>query len=157
MGAILSKAQIKRKAGELRSQGKRIVFTNGCFDILHIGHTRYLRDAAGLGDVLVVGVNSDASVKKIKGRGRPIVPEEERAEVLASLACVDYVVIFDEERPDALIESVRPHIHAKGGDYGLQDIPEKKLVESYGGRVVILKKVEAHSTRNIIQKILNVR
>jgi D-beta-D-heptose 7-phosphate kinase/D-beta-D-heptose 1-phosphate adenosyltransferase len=145
---------MKRKADELRASGKKIVFTNGCFDLLHVGHTRYLRNARELGDVLIVGLNSDSSVRKIKGEGRPIVPEGERAEVLASLACVDYVVVFEEDRPDSLLKSIRPHIHVKGGDYSIQDIPERKSVESHGGKVVILKKVERHSTRNIIQKIL---
>jgi D-beta-D-heptose 7-phosphate kinase/D-beta-D-heptose 1-phosphate adenosyltransferase len=145
---------MKRKADELRASGKKIVFTNGCFDLLHVGHTRYLRNARELGDVLIVGLNSDSSVRKIKGEGRPIVPEGERAEVLASLACVDYVVVFEEDRPDSLLKSIRPHIHVKGGDYSIQDIPERKSVESHGGKVVILKKVEGHSTRSIIQKIL---
>jgi D-beta-D-heptose 7-phosphate kinase/D-beta-D-heptose 1-phosphate adenosyltransferase len=154
MGEVLSRGQMKRKADELRASGKKIVFTNGCFDLLHVGHTRYLRNARELGDVLIVGLNSDSSVRKIKGEGRPIVPEGERAEVLASLACVDYVVVFEEDRPDSLLKSIRPHIHVKGGDYSIQDIPERKSVESHGGKVVILKKVERHSTRNIIQKIL---
>jgi D-beta-D-heptose 7-phosphate kinase/D-beta-D-heptose 1-phosphate adenosyltransferase len=154
MGEVLSRGQMKRKADELRASGKKIVFTNGCFDLLHVGHTRYLRNARELGDVLIVGLNSDSSVRKIKGEGRPIVPEGERAEVLASLACVDYVVVFEEDRPDSLLKSIRPHIHVKGGDYSIQDIPERKSVESHGGKVVILKKVEGHSTRSIIQKIL---
>ena len=154
MGAILSKEQIKRKAGGLRSQGKRIVFTNGCFDLLHVGHTRYLAQAAKLGDVLVVGVNSDASVRKLKGASRPITPEGERAEVLSSLRFVDYVVVFSEERPDAIIALIKPDVHVKGGDYTLEEIPERSIVESYGGKVVILPKVEGRSTNAIIQKIV---
>jgi D-glycero-beta-D-manno-heptose 1-phosphate adenylyltransferase len=136
-----------------RAQGRKIVFTNGCFDILHVGHARYLAEARALGDLLVVGLNSDRSVRSLKGLGRPIVPEEERAEMLAHLESVDFVCLFDEDRPDALIEVVRPHVHAKGGDYRPEDLPEAAVVERNGGRVVVLSLFEGKSTTNIVDKI----
>ncbi len=137
-----------------RRRGERIVFTNGCFDILHVGHARYLAHARELGDLLVVGVNSDSSVHALKGEGRPIVPEAERAELLAHLACVDYVSIFDESTPDALIEVVRPAVHVKGGDYQADQLPEAEAVRRHGGRVVIVPLVEGRSTTNVVRRIL---
>jgi D-beta-D-heptose 7-phosphate kinase/D-beta-D-heptose 1-phosphate adenosyltransferase len=138
----------------LRNEGNRIVFTNGCFDILHLGHVRYLREAKKLGDILIVGVNSDASVTALKGPDRPYVSELERAEILASLECVDFVVLFGELRPDNLIRAVRPHLHVKGGDYKAAALPEKKLVESLGGQVVVIPPIKGRSTTNIVAKIL---
>src|SRR5437868_3019601 len=118
MGTVLpTREAIAARAEALRSEGRRVVFTNGVFDILHVGHVRYLQAARALGDALLVGINSDASVRRLKGPARPINPENERAEVVAALACVDGVCVFGEDRPDALIEAVRPHVHAKGGDY----------------------------------------
>lgn len=152
MGEVLSREDVKTVVGELRSSGKKIVFTNGCFDILHVGHVRYLRQAKALGDVLLVGVNSDESVRKIKGEKRPLVPEDERAELLSSLSCVDYVFLFSEERPDAVIMETKPDVHVKGGDYKLEDIPEKEVVESYGGKVVLIADT-GHSTSDIISRI----
>src|SRR2546422_5562131 len=116
-GTTLSRSELSLALEAHRTLGERIVFTNGCFDILHIGHARYLSAARALGDLLVVGLNSDESVRGLKGDKRPLIPESERAEMLAHLACVDYVCIFPESRPDSLIEVVRPDIHAKGGDY----------------------------------------
>jgi rfaE bifunctional protein nucleotidyltransferase chain/domain len=136
-----------------RARGEKIVFTNGCFDILHVGHARYLAEARALGDLLVVGLNSDVSVRELKGPARPIVPEDERAEMLAHLAVVDYVCLFDESRPDALIEVVRPHVHAKGGDYRPEDLPEAAVVRKHGGEVVVLSLVHGKSSTNIIEKI----
>lgn len=153
MGQVVSRDDIRELASGLLSSGKKIVFTNGCFDLIHVGHTRYLTEAAKLGDVLVVGLNSDDSVKKIKGGGRPLIPESERAEVLASLSCVDYVVVFDEDRPDELIREIRPDYHVKGGDYSMEEIPEKDLVESLGGKVVLIPEIEGRSTSKIIEKI----
>ena len=138
----------------LKQEGKRVVFTNGVFDILHIGHVRYLQSARALGDALLIGVNADASVRRLKGPTRPINPEADRAEVLAALACVDGVCIFSEDTPHGLIEVVRPNIHAKGGDYKSPDaLPEATLVRSLGGEVVILELVAGRSTTGTIERI----
>jgi len=136
-----------------RAQGRRVVFTNGCFDVLHRGHVAYLNQAKRLGDVLVVAVNSDASVRRLKGPGRPVNPVEDRAAVLAALSCVDYVVVFEEDSPAALIEAVRPDIYVKGGDYTLDMIPERALVEAIGGQVRVLDYVADRSTTAIIERI----
>lgn len=133
---------------------KTIVFTNGCFDILHVGHVRYLEAARALGDCLVVGVNSDDSVRRLKGQRRPILPQHERAELLASLRCVDYVVIFPEDTPIDTIQILRPDIHVKGGDYQTDDLPETPYVQSYGGRVVCLPFVPGQSTTGLVERIL---
>ena len=150
---ILSRFDLAQTLEGHREKGQRIVFTNGCFDILHVGHARYLAAARALGDLLVVGLNSDDSVRDLKGENRPLIPEAERAEMLAHLECVDYVCIFPESRPDSLIEVVRPTIHAKGGDYRIEELPEAAVVERFGGRVVILPLVEGWSTTNIIERI----
>jgi rfaE bifunctional protein nucleotidyltransferase chain/domain len=143
-------------AESLRAEGKRVVFTNGVFDILHVGHVRYLQQARALGDALLVGINSDDSVRRLKGPTRPINPEDERAEVIAALACVDAACIFGEDTPLALIEAVRPNIHAKGGDYKTPDaLPETPLVRSLGGEVVILPMVDGRSTTRLISLIEN--
>lgn len=136
-----------------RNEGKTLVTTNGVFDILHIGHVRYLQAAKQLGDLLVVGVNTDACTRRLKGPNRPIVPQEERAEILAALACVDYVTLFDEPTPKALLEQLRPHIHVKGGDYDPETIPEAAVVRRFGGKVVTIPLVDGHSTTDIVQKI----
>jgi rfaE bifunctional protein nucleotidyltransferase chain/domain len=138
-------------ADRFRADGRRVVFTNGVFDILHVGHVRYLQQARALGDALLVGVNSDDSVRRLKGPTRPVNPEDERAEVIAALACVDGVCVFPEDRPDELIKRVRPAVHAKGGDYATPDaLPETPLVRSLGGEVVILPLVPGRSTTRII-------
>jgi rfaE bifunctional protein nucleotidyltransferase chain/domain len=128
-----------------------VVFTNGCFDLLHVGHARYLQQARALGDALVVGVNTDASVRRLKGEGRPIVPEEERAELIAALACVDYVTLFGEPTPEALLAHLRPDLHVKGGDYREEDLPESPLVRGWGGQVVILPLTPGRSTTQLIE------
>src|SRR5579872_1520133 len=151
---VLSRAALAEALEPRRQRGERIVFTNGCFDILHVGHARYLAQARSRGDLLVVGVNSDASVRALKGPLRPLVPEEERAEMLAHLASVDYVCLFDELRPDALIEIVRPAAHVKGGDYRAEDLPEAPVVHKHGGRIEIVPLVEGRSTTNIIARVL---
>ncbi|MFH1541873.1 MAG: D-glycero-beta-D-manno-heptose-7-phosphate kinase [bacterium] len=151
---IKKRQEISKITDKLRLQGAKIVFTNGCFDILHLGHVRYLSEAKKLGDLLIVGVNSDSSVKKLKGKDRPYVSEMERAEVLASLECVDYVCLFDELRPDNLIKAVKPEIHVKGGDYKISQLPERKLVESLGGKVIVIPPIKGRSTTNIVEKIL---
>jgi len=141
----------------LRSQGRKIVFTNGCFDILHLGHVRYLEEAKRLGDVLIIGLNSDSSVRRIKGEGRPIVPEDERAEVLCALEAVDYVVIFNEDTPKELIELIEPDLLAKGADWREDEIVGRESVEKRGGKVVRVPFVEGVSTTKIIEKILKVK
>lgn len=151
---ILSREELRRVVEELHRQGKTLVFTNGCFDLLHIGHIRYLYDASRLGDVLIVGINSDESVTRLKGPSRPMIPEAERAEMLAALSCVDYVSIFSEDTPDELIKLIRPNVHVKGGDYRPEDLPEAPLVKSLGGRVVIAPLVNGRSTTITITHIL---
>ncbi|MCF8054009.1 MAG: D-glycero-beta-D-manno-heptose 1-phosphate adenylyltransferase [Deltaproteobacteria bacterium] len=140
----------------LRGAGKRMVFTNGCFDILHVGHTRYLNAARTTGDVLIVGVNSDHSVRMLKGEKRPIVTEQERAEMLANLMVVDFVIIFPEETPAQLIEALRPDVIVKGGDWKRDAIVGADMVESWGGKVVIAPLIDGASTTNIIAKVLSV-
>lgn len=138
---------------EAKKQGKIVVFTNGCFDILHVGHLRYLQEAKRRGDILIVGVNSDASVKRLKGKDRPINSEKDRAEMLCGLESVDYTVLFEEDTPVALLEELKPSIHVKGGDYKKEDLPETEIVEKHGGEVRILSFVEGKSTTNIVNKI----
>jgi len=137
----------------LRRGGQRIVFTNGCFDLLHAGHVRYLARARAFGDCLVLGLNTDASVRRLKGPSRPINREEDRAEVVGALKSVDYVVLFGEETAEALIAEVRPAVYVKGGDYTLDTLPEAKIVQSYGGRVEFVDMVEGRSTTNVIERI----
>ncbi len=140
-----------------RAERRRIVFTNGCFDLLHVGHTRYLQAARDLGDVLVVGVNTDASIRGLnKGTGRPIVPESQRAEVLAALACVDYVILFDEPDPGRLIADLQPDVLVKGGDWGLDQIVGREIVEEHGGVIKTIPLVPGISTTTIVEKIRNV-
>jgi D-beta-D-heptose 7-phosphate kinase/D-beta-D-heptose 1-phosphate adenosyltransferase len=148
MGAILSRKDLKKELERLKEQGKRIVFTNGCFDILHVGHVRYLREAKALGDVLVVGINSDDSVGMLKP-GRPVNPQDQRAEVLASLVMVDYVTVFDEETPYDLINLLKPDVLVKGGDWKKEDIVGADLVPE----VHSLPFTSGMSTTNIINKI----
>lgn len=138
-----------------KAKGKRIVFTNGCFDLLHVGHVRYLQKARTFGDLLVLGLNSDASVRRLKGEKRPLIGEEERAHILAALDCIDYLIIFDEDTPLRLIETLKPAVLVKGGDYTPAEVVGKDLVESYGGRVELVEFVDGKSTTNIIEKILN--
>jgi len=151
---ILDNSSIEKTIKDLKRQGKTIVFTNGCFDILHIGHVRYLKEAKSLGDILVVGLNSDESIRYIKGPKRPIIPQEERAEILASIRYVDYVVIFNEPDPYNLISLVKPHILVKGGDWPVEKIVGKDIVEGYGGKVLSIPYMEGSSTTGIITKIL---
>jgi D-glycero-beta-D-manno-heptose 1-phosphate adenylyltransferase len=151
---VLDRERLAAALEERRVRGEKVVFTNGCFDILHVGHARYLAEARALGDLLVVGLNSDHSVQALKGPGRPLVPQEERAEMLAHLASVDYVCIFPEATPVSLIEAVRPAVHVKGGDYQLDDLPEAEAVRRGGGEVVIVSLVPGRSTTNIVSRIL---
>ena len=140
MGQVIGWDALLAEREQWRRQGKVVVWTNGCFDLFHAGHLRSLRQARDLGDILVVGVNSDESVRGLKGPGRPLVPQEDRAELLAGLVCVDYAVIFDEATPEAALAGLRPNIHCKGDDYGPggKAVPEAAVVEAYGGRVCFL-------------------
>ena len=137
----------------LRSQGKVVVFTNGCFDLLHVGHIRAMEDAASRGDFLVVGLNTDKSVQGLKGRSHPIVPQEERAEVVAALEFVDYVTFFDEETADAVLEELHPDILAKGQDYTERTVPERNTAKELGIRILIVGDKKKHSTKDLIQRI----
>jgi len=139
---------------DLKARGKKIVFTNGCFDLLHRGHTRYLAQAKMLGDVLIVGLNDDTSVTTLKGEGRPILSAEERAEVLAALTAVDYIILFEELTPERVIAALEPDVLVKGGDWEPEQIVGKELVEAKGGQTVVLPFVKGSSTSEIIQKIL---
>ncbi|MBP6408238.1 MAG: D-glycero-beta-D-manno-heptose 1-phosphate adenylyltransferase [Fusobacteriaceae bacterium] len=155
MKRVLNREEASKLIEDLKKQGKQVVFTNGCFDILHVGHMTYLEEAKEFGDYLFVGVNSDESVKRLKGPTRPINSEVDRAELLAGLKAVDYTVIFTEDTPVELIGELKPSIHVKGGDYKKEDLPETKVVESYGGRVEIVSLVEGKSTSNVVKKIQN--
>lgn len=150
---ILSKETAAKLIEELKLQGKKVVFTNGCFDILHVGHLRYLNEAKRQGDILIVGVNSDASVKQLKGSTRPINNEIDRAEMLSGLKAVDFTVIFDELTPIETLDKLKPSIHVKGGDYDKNTLPETSTVEKNGGEVRILSFIEGKSTTNIVNKI----
>lgn len=156
MNKIYTKSALKEEVDRLKHEGKKVIFTNGCFDILHAGHTRYLREAKKLGDVLILAINSDVSVRSIKGEKRPIVPEEERAEVVAALSSVDYVTVFDELTPLTLIEVLRPDVIVKGGDWAEKDIVGGETVRQWGGRVAVMPMIEGASTTNIIEKVLQV-
>lgn len=154
MNNILSWEELKEVAAHSRQAGRKIVFTNGCFDILHVGHVQYLREARKLGDLLILGLNSDASVRAIKGAKRPLVPQAERAEVVASLTSVDYVTLFDETTPLRLIEFLQPDCLVKGGDWKEASVVGRDQVLSWGGKVVIIPVTEGASTTNIVEKIL---
>jgi len=151
---IKERKELLRIIKNLKSKGKRIVFTNGCFDILHLGHVRYLEEAKSLGDILVVGVNSDSSVRKLKGPKRPILLEEERTEILSGLGCVDYITIFNEADPLKLITSLKPNLLVKGGDWTREQIIGREVVERSGGELVIIPFVKGASTSNVIGTIL---
>ena len=153
MGKVVNQNEIKKIVEELKSKKIKTVFTNGCFDILHVGHVRYLKESAKCGDILIVGLNSDASVKRLKGSSRPINSENDRAEVLAALGFVDYVVIFEEDTPENLLELIQPDIYTKGADYTIETLPEAKVVLSYNGKVEFINLVEGKSTTNIIKNI----
>jgi rfaE bifunctional protein nucleotidyltransferase chain/domain len=152
-GKILTREKLKEEVDRLKTQGMKIVFTNGCFDILHVGHVRYLREARKLGDVLILALNSDSSVRAIKGEKRPIVPEAERAEMLVSLRSVDYVTLFQEETPLELIELLKPDTIVKGGDWDEKNVVGRDSVHRWGGRVVIIPEIKGASTTGIVDKI----
>ena len=155
MSRVLNRKEASELIEKLKKEGKKIVFTNGCFDILHVGHMTYLEEAKTFGDYLFVGINSDDSVRRLKGSTRPINAEMDRAELLAGLKSVDYTVIFSEDTPVEIISELKPSIHIKGGDYKKEELPETKVVESYGGEVFIVSLVEGKSTSNVVKKIQN--
>lgn len=150
---ILARDELTERLDTLRAAGKRIVLTNGCFDVLHVGHIRYLSGARGEGDVLVVAINSDSSERSLKGPGRPILPERARGELVAALADVDYVLIFDEPNVEPLLRQLRPHVHAKGTDYTAATVPEREVAAELGIRVAIAGDPKNHSTRDLIASI----
>ena len=150
---ILSESALEAALETERARGRSIAFANGCFDVIHVGHLRYLRGASEVADVLVVGVNSDDSVRRIKGEGRPVMPEAERAEIIASLRGVSYVTIFDDSSPARLLSSLRPDFQCKGTDYTPDSVPEAEVVRSYGGRVVITGDPKDHSTTDLLRKM----
>lgn len=153
---ILTTPALATALSARRARKERLVFTNGCFDLLHIGHTRYLQEARKLGDCLIVGINSDASVRAIKPDGRPIVPQAQRAEVLAALACVDHVVIFDEPDPRSLIAAVQPDVLVKGGDWPPDQIVGREIVQARGGTVITIPLVPDVSTTTLVQRIKSI-
>ncbi len=153
MGQVIKREDIKKLVADLKAHGKTIVTTNGCFDILHVGHVRYLQATKAFADVMIVCLNSDVSVKKIKGPDRPINNENDRAEILCALECVDYVVLFDESSPVDLLCEIKPDVYTKGADYTIETLPEAKPVMQNGGRVEFISFVEGKSTTNVIKKI----
>jgi D-beta-D-heptose 7-phosphate kinase/D-beta-D-heptose 1-phosphate adenosyltransferase len=154
MGRVIrDREELLRARARLRAEGRRLVFTNGCFDLLHVGHVRYLQAARRLGDALLVAVNSDRSVRALKGAGRPVMSEAERAELLAALSAVDFVTVFDEESPRSLIAALLPEVLVKGGDYALEEIHGREEVEAAGGRVLALPFIEGASTTGIIERV----
>lgn len=150
---ILPRAEAPKRIKYLKDLGKEIVFTNGCFDLLHVGHIAYLNAARQLGDTLVLGLNADASVKRLKGETRPINPEMDRALMLAALECIDYIILFDEDTPEALISELTPDILVKGGDYTINDILGADHVKKHGGIVSVISFLEGYSSTSIINKI----
>ncbi len=153
MGEVVTREALVSRLAALRSEGKTVVLANGCFDILHVGHARYLAGAAREADVLVVAVNDDASVRALKGPDRPVQDEASRAELVAALRPVDFVVLFSESTPAPLIEAIRPDVHCKGPDYTVETVPERAVVAAYGGRTVIVGGPKDHSTRDIVAKL----
>ncbi len=151
---VLERKELLAAISRERGAGRRIALANGIFDLLHVGHVRYLEAARREGDLLVVAVNSDASARALKGHGRPLLPEDERAELLAALSCVDYVVLFHEPTADSLIRELRPDVHCKGTDYRPETVPEKEAVREAGGRIAIVGDPKSHATRDLIRLIL---
>ena len=153
MGRVLDLEGARAVAEKARAAGRRVVLANGCFDLLHVGHVRYLEDARALGDLLIVGVNGDDAVRRLKGPGRPLMPAVERAEMLAALRAVDHVVVFDDDTADGLIALLRPAVHAKGTDYTVDSVPEREIVRACGGQVAIVGDPKDHSSTDVINKV----
>ena len=150
---ILERDQLLAQVAARRQAGGRVVLANGCFDVIHVGHVRYLQGAKELGDVLIVGINSDKQVALLKGAGRPIMGERERAEIVDSIAAVDFVTIFDEPTVESLLLLIKPDVHAKGTDYTVESVPEREVVLSYGGRVAIVGDPKNHSTSQLLGRL----
>jgi rfaE bifunctional protein nucleotidyltransferase chain/domain len=150
---ILNREELVQRVNADRQHGSRIIFANGCFDVLHVGHVRYLAGARELGEVLVVGVNSDDQVARLKGPGRPVLPAQDRAEIVAALEFVSYVTVFDEPTVEELLLALKPDVHAKGTDYTEDSVPERNVVRSYGGRVAIVGDPKDHSTSEILARL----
>jgi len=158
MGQVIqSLTELKNIIAVAKAERKRVVFGNGCFDILHVGHVRYLKGAKELGDVLIVAVNDDSSVTGLGKRKEVVTPANERAEIISALDCVDYVILFGEPTVENLLRTLEPHIHAKGTDYTEDNVPERDIVASYGGRIAIVGDPKDHSTRDIIKTIKKLR
>ena len=153
MGVVLTLEAAMNARAALRAEGKTLVFTNGHFDLLHVGHLDYLEKARALGDELYIGTNGDGSTERLKGTGRPLVPAAERARLLAALLPVSAVIIFEQDTADAIIDALRPDIYVKGGDYRDKPLPERPLVESYGGQIVLIDYLPDHSTTELIQRV----
>ncbi len=155
MSKVKTLPEISTLVSELKKACKTVVFANGCFDLLHVGHIRYLEAARALGDILVLGLNGDKSVRQLKGPGRPLMNQEERAEILAALECVDYLVLFDEPTAKEVLETLKPNIHAKGTDYTRESVPERETVLSYGGSIAIVGDPKDHSTKDFLRQIVD--
>jgi rfaE bifunctional protein nucleotidyltransferase chain/domain len=153
LGRIVTREELIAAVADERRQGRTIAFANGCFDLLHVGHVRYLEASAAEADVLVVALNDDASVERLKGSGRPIMSDAHRAELVAALRCVDYVVLFPEPTVGPLLEALHPDVHCKGTDYTVESVPERAIVQSYGGRTAIVGDPKDHSTRDLLGRI----
>lgn len=153
MGEVLTREALVERVRRDRATSRSIAFANGCFDLLHVGHTRYLEAAAAEADVLIVAINDDASVSRLKGKGRPILSGTYRAELVAALRCVDYVVLFSEPTVGPLLDALRPDVHCKGTDYTLDSVPERDVVKAYGGRIAIVGDPKDHSTRDLLGRI----
>lgn len=154
LGKVQGWAELEKELGKIR-KSKKVVFTNGCFDLLHVGHVKYLQAARALGDYLVVALNSDASVKKLKGETRPLQSEADRSEIMAALGCVDFVTVFGEDTPELLIKQLKPDVLVKGGDWKVENIVGGSFVQSYGGTVRSLPFIPGRSTSKIVERILN--
>lgn len=153
MGEILTREALVERTAADRTAGRTVAFANGCFDLLHVGHVRYLEASAREADRLIVAINDDASVRRLKGEGRPILADRDRAELVAALRCVDYVVIFPEPTVEPLLAAVRPDVHCKGTDYTVDSVPEREVVQAYGGRTAIVGDPKDHSTRDLLVRI----
>ena len=153
MGEVLDRDTLMRRCASDRAAGRTIAFANGCFDLLHVGHVRYLQAASQEADLLVVAVNDDASVRRLKGEGRPVLAAADRAELVAALRWVDYVVVFEEPTVGPLLDTIRPDVHCKGTDYTVDNVPERDIVRAYGGRIAIVGDPKDHSTRDLLRRI----
>ncbi len=156
-GKLVPRVDVVALGERLRGAGRQIVFANGCFDLFHVGHVRYLEGARQQGNVLVVGVNSDRSVRELKGEGRPLLPEDARTELLAAMECVDYVVIFDDLTAENILRDLKPDVHCKGTDYTEATVPEREVVKGWGGRVVIVGDPKDHSTRDVLARVAQLK